>query len=376
MRIRIVLPLVLLLALAFVAFPDDKEGATTFSVPIADYDLRLRIEDSDPLPQYYLEIPKWTLHYCHSPHRMDTQRMGTEIAVSVTSRLAPCSILDDDYYYKAPLGSDFEPGVTYTLHVNEATRTFTAGFEGVETSEDVAAIESVTIDVDNADPPQYFVEFEYYLPGSCGIFLEKRRVQWTGTGIEISVVNRFVEEYDDLGFSCLYWSSWERESINLGSDFEPGEVYTVRVNDWETFFRADPNAFSNPIRGLAIEPGSFVKAPQPIPEQFPPLENSERRMPVLSFVGTFVQTDDSDPPRYVLGVNFATYDDPSSLNRMDIRKSRDKLDVRLVKDFPRRGWRYDRLVSVSLSVDLGSDFEPGVTYTVYSEGQILTRFTP
>ena len=370
----------------------------------------LHVADSESPPRYFAKIR--SLHIsvdCHALEWAGTRRSGTEIAVSAVYVIGddidcpPTSSLSGSFSNSfrgslppifqhadlvVDLGSDFEPGVTYTLRVNEITRTFATGLGVTEMGEAPAPVRGVTVNVDEADPPQYAVEFALWTPFTCDTFDATTNVHRSGTGVEVSVVNRVVDD-DEI---CSRGGRREQRSLSLGSDFEPGATYTVRVNDWESFFMADPDAFRPTAIGDAVhrirpthsESGGLAppraghrdgdeyraEAPQPIPRQFPPL--FEREALSFSRDHTVVRATESDPPNYTLDTLLAI-PEAHVLRRVDVRKSGEKLEIRLVS----RGdieEEYE-FYRTPLSVDLGTDFEPGVTYTVYSQGQVLTEFT-
>ena len=214
--------------------------------------------------------------------------------MSVNSRVVSCqrSWGPRFAWSSVSLGSDFEPGAAYTVRVNDETRRFTGGFDGVEWTEVVAHIENAALGVTDSDPPQYFVELGFYLPIGCDTLAEKRNVLRSGASIEVSVVNRIVGKRDtcDGGPQLM-----ERESVELGSDFQPGKVYTVRVNDWETFFRADSTALLSTIKAERPKLDTSFRPPQPIPEQFPPLLANEARWVLLDPNSTVVRGDRLQP---------------------------------------------------------------------------------
>lgn len=88
----------------------------------------LTIAESDP-PRYFLEITSGLTNGCHTLDRTDTRRAGTRITVSVINRVltgVPCTDIYGTESHSVALGSDFEPGVTYTVRVNDKMLTFTA----------------------------------------------------------------------------------------------------------------------------------------------------------------------------------------------------------------------------------------------------------
>ena len=185
---------------------------------------------------------------------MEEERSGREITVSVINRVAPgemgCAEIYKTERHSVALGSDFEPGVTYTVRVNGETLTFTAeggaadsdasgagddrgqgeGNEdrgGDSTTVEVAApIESVAVNIAESDPPQYFLEITSGLSDACHTF-DRVETDRSGTAITVTVINKVVT--GDVMCAQVYET--ETNSVALGADFEPGTTYTVRVND-------------------------------------------------------------------------------------------------------------------------------------------------
>ena len=100
----------------------------------------------------------------------------------------------------------------------------------VATQQVLAPIVDVQLRVAESYPPQYFVDIVAGQPDGCHEFAgvaEERE----GTAITITVWNS--APADLSAYACaMIWS--ERGTVvALGSDFEPGETYTIRVNDFE-----------------------------------------------------------------------------------------------------------------------------------------------
>ena len=95
-----------------------------------------------------------------------------------------------------------------------------------------APIESVEISIMESIPPQYMVVVVFGLPNGCATF-GGYRVERGDDTIRIEMVNR---KLADPEIACPAIYDTVETKISLGSDFEPGETYTVVVNDMtETF---------------------------------------------------------------------------------------------------------------------------------------------
>ena len=100
----------------------------------------------------------------------------------------------------------------------------------------LAPIDSVEIRVAESYPQQYFVGVVSGLPNACVEFYgyEERR---SGSDITITVYN--LEPPPSQKIVCAEIYGTHEFVLPLGSDFQPGETYTLRVNDTLTTFDAE-----------------------------------------------------------------------------------------------------------------------------------------
>ena len=91
----------------------------------------------------------------------------------------------------------------------------------------LAPIERVDITVAESFPPQYFAAIRSVQPNACATFdgLESTR---NGNAIAIQVWN-LVPTNPDV--ACAQVIGTTEHNVALGTDFEPGQPYEVRVND-------------------------------------------------------------------------------------------------------------------------------------------------
>ena len=91
-----------------------------------------------------------------------------------------------------------------------------------------APIESVEIIVAESFPPQYFALVVSGLPNGCVEFhgYEESR---SGNAITITITNLEPEPSQPVACTAIYLT--HEFSVPLGTDFQPGERYTVKVND-------------------------------------------------------------------------------------------------------------------------------------------------
>jgi hypothetical protein len=97
-----------------------------------------------------------------------------------------------------------------------------------------APIDGLDVFVLESFPPQYVVNVQAGLPSGCAEAY-RHKVSRDGNVITIDVLNTMPAD-DDVVCTMIY-GTYEL-NINLGSDFESGETYTVQVNDQEIEFVA------------------------------------------------------------------------------------------------------------------------------------------
>jgi hypothetical protein len=106
----------------------DSRASTVVAAPIDD--LELVIRESFP-PQYALRVVSGLPNGCHEFNGHELTRDGTNISIRVTNRVPTdptiaCIQIYGQHEEVIELGTDFQSGTEYTLHVNKRTLTFTA----------------------------------------------------------------------------------------------------------------------------------------------------------------------------------------------------------------------------------------------------------
>ena len=95
--------------------------------PIDGLDVRSLF--SNP-PQYMLNVRAGLPSGCAEQNRHETRRQADEITVTVLNSMPagspPCTMIYGSYVLNINLGSDFRPGTTYTVSVNDKKTTFVA----------------------------------------------------------------------------------------------------------------------------------------------------------------------------------------------------------------------------------------------------------
>lgn len=90
----------------------------------------------------------------------------------------------------------------------------------------LAPIESADIQIRESSPPQYALEIVSGLPSGCAQ-LSRIDVADGREPIEVTVWNS-VPAADDVVCTMIYRTA--RNTVTLGSDFESGRTYRVRIN--------------------------------------------------------------------------------------------------------------------------------------------------
>jgi hypothetical protein len=91
--------------------------------------LEVHVLESNP-PQYMLTVRAGLPSGCAERNRHETRRAADAITVTVLNWVPagspPCTLIYGSYVLNVNLGSDFRPGATYTVSVNDKRTTFVA----------------------------------------------------------------------------------------------------------------------------------------------------------------------------------------------------------------------------------------------------------
>lgn len=243
--------------------PGDEPTLVEVTAPIES--IVVNIAESFP-PQYFLVIQTGLSNGCIKQGSYDWKLDGDTVTVNVTV-LAPAAgspvACTDDYRIvekTLALGSDFEPGTTYTVNVNDKTTSFTT--ENTVAQEPVlveapAPIDGLTINIAESFPPQYMLVIESGLPNGCAKF-GAYDVKRDGDTVSVRVTNNVPA---DQNTACDMSYGTVETTVNLGSDFEPGATYTVLVNDKSTTFTAQGEAVQKVEEDAPVESVTIDYAP-------------------------------------------------------------------------------------------------------------------
>ena len=200
-------------------------------------------------PELFLRIGYYqsTIENCARPGSQGLEVEGNKIIATITlmqppptSWAIPCDEQLVELDAVEPIRASLEPGETYNVIVNDmATTSFSlprSDFGHSIIAE--SPIESAEIMVLESAPPQYQLRVVSGLPkgSGCSQFngYEIRRSE--SNDIEVIVTHH---EVADRMVMCTADFPIVETFVPLGSDFEPGEKYTVRVNsDTVTSFSA------------------------------------------------------------------------------------------------------------------------------------------
>lgn len=102
----------------------------TVRVPAPIDEVEIRVLESFP-PQYVLYVVSGLPSGCAKFDEYEVERDGDTIHVKVWNLMpadddVACTMIYGTVEHNINLGSDFESGKTYTVHVNDVTKTFTA----------------------------------------------------------------------------------------------------------------------------------------------------------------------------------------------------------------------------------------------------------
>lgn len=188
--------------------------------------------DNSSPPQYFLYVVSGEPSGCDHFDSYNVMRASNTTMIVEIFNLRygiACSAEYSLVENTIPLGSDFVPGVNYTVEVNDVTVIFVAGVIMIYP----APIVDVEIWVDGSSPPQYFVDVVSEEPTTCDHFDSYNVTRAGNTTVIVEVFNR------RCCTSCpdKWWdSNYVEHTIPLGTDFVPGGNYTVEVNNvTETF---------------------------------------------------------------------------------------------------------------------------------------------
>ncbi|MDA1189457.1 MAG: hypothetical protein O2854_07265 [Chloroflexi bacterium] len=251
-RLALPLPLLVALTAAAACSGDPAEEATATAVPEPTYETQrvlapiesaeIVVGESNP-PQYFVQLTSGLPSGCARFDENTIERDGKTLTITVwNTEPAPgeeiaCTAIYGFLDHNIALGSDFQPGETYTVRVNDKTLRLVAqgGTIPIEPTATpqitlqrvLAPIEGVSISVAESFPEQYFLAVTVGLPNGCVEF-DNFEVSRQAQLVFVTVWN--LEPSQPV--PCTQQYRTQVVNVPLGSDFERGgKVYSVMVND-------------------------------------------------------------------------------------------------------------------------------------------------
>ena len=199
----------------------------------------INVAESYP-PQYFVHVVSGLPSGCVEFYGYEETRSGNTITITVfnlepaPSEMIACAAIYLTHEFGVPLGTDFEPGETYTVTVNDVVKTFVA--EGGPADGDAhgevvpAPIESVAIHVDTRPDGADYLVVEYALPDGCHE-LHTSELVYEGGKLAVNIMN-YRTDYDKDGnpVACAEIYRTERETLLIGTDVRIGQVFEATVN--------------------------------------------------------------------------------------------------------------------------------------------------
>ena len=191
-------------------------------------------------PELFLRVYYYqsTIEGCARPGNEELDVVGNEIRARVTlmqppptAWAIPCDEELVELDAVLPITDALEPGEPYRVFVNEVeTTTFTLPEAKLgHTIIDEALIQSVEVMASEGTPPQYQLRVLSGMPkgSGCSQFngYEVRRTE--AKRIEVLITQHEISDQDVV---CIADFPITETIVPLGSDFEPGEEYSVIVN--------------------------------------------------------------------------------------------------------------------------------------------------
>ena len=333
------------------------EHRESVAAPIED--VQINVAESFPV-QYFVAITIGLPNACYDFGEAIVERDGATVRIAVTN-LAPadsaqaCAEIYRTIVENVALGSDFDPDIAYTLVVNGESYQLTYGNSGSvqqpstpDMTDVPAPIESAQINITNRQTGEATLTIVSGLPNGCAK-LAQFDVNQRGDVIAVIVMNS-VPSGGNIACASIYGTV--NNQAKLRSVYTACETYPVEIN--------------GEIQKMqAIDPAVRCRAPQPSPiasdrEQVPaPIENIQ------------ILATKSLPPQYTavitVGLPNACYDSGES----EVTRNGTVVFISVTNLAPAdpNAMCAEIYRMVVIHVNLGSDFEPGVEFTVDVNGK-------
>ena len=217
------------------------------------------------------------------------------------------------------------------------------------TAEVLAPIDKVEVLIRESWPPQYAVEITSGVPGGCARF-ERITHAIKGDRIEVEVINTEPAPGELVACTAIY--GYAQNTVELGTDFEAGATFTVSVNGVEETFVGQGGPDVEPPAGTTGDGYETVEVAAPID-----------RIEILIM--------ESFPVQYAVSVVSGLPGGCARFERITHSIKGDRIEVEVINTEPAP----DELVACTRiygysenTVQLGTGFQPGTTYTVAVNG--------
>lgn len=329
-------------------------------------DVQIIVAESFPL-QYFVAITVGLPNACYDFGEASVERDDSVVRINVTN-LAPadptqmCAEIYRTVVENVALGSDFDPNVAYTLEVNGTSYQLTEGGSGGALPQPIdpgvkevpAPIESVQINIANRQTEDATLTVVSGLPSGCAK-LARFETSQRGDLIVVAVLNSIPVGANII---CTAIYGFEQNEANLTGSYTACETYIVEIN-----------GESRPVQ--AIEPAVRCRAPEV------PTTSQDREQVPAPIENVRILATKSLPPQYTavitVGLPNACYDLDGHEVTMDGTTVR--ISVTNLAPADPNAMCAEIYRTTDISVSLGSDFKPGIEYTVDVNGK-TTPLTP
>jgi hypothetical protein len=229
-----------------------------------------------------------------------------------------------------------------------------------------APIESLEIVVLDSSPPVYVAEIVAGLPNGC---YERgdHRVERDGNTFVITVRNTVPRDLSAISCAAIYGTY--NLTVELGSDLEVGETYTVDVNGTTTSFDVADDL------PATVTPGGDTPVSSDDPPAAPATPLPAGRMLADAPIESVdVVVMESFPPQYGLHIVAGLPSGCAEKAGYDVSRAGNRIEVSVHNSVPSDPNVVCTMIYgiYDLNVNLGSDFVPGRTYTVDVNGTEVT----
>jgi hypothetical protein len=231
-----------------------------------------------------------------------------------------------------------------------------------------APIESLQIVVRDSSPPVYVAEIVAGLPNGC---YERgdHQVERDGNTFVITVRNTVPRDLSAISCAAIYGTY--NLSVELGSDLEVGETYTVDANGTKTSFDVAEDLPATVTPGDTPVSSDTPSAPGGSTVKPPAAGRMLVEAPIES---VDVVVRESFPPQYGLSIVAGLPSGCAEAAGYEVSRAGDRIEVSVYNTLPS-----DPNVACTmiygiydLNVSLGTDFITGRTYTVDVNGTEIT----